>query len=61
MQKIELKKIDNKIALDTKVEGCWNDCHTGEYVYSGYNASVYNELGWCTKKEKMSAKKCWFW
>lgn len=60
--KLEIKKIDKKIELDTKVEGCWSDCGTGKYVYSGYEEGCYNAgQGYCTKKEKKNAKTCWIW
>lgn len=62
MKKIEIKKIDKKIELDTRVEGCWSDCWDGKtYKYSGYNADVYNaDLG-CKKEKKKKAKTCVVW
>lgn len=63
MMKLEIKKIDKKIELDTKVEGCWSDCWDGEsYKYTAYSEAFYNAgVGYCRKEKKMTAKTCWFW
>ena len=62
MKQIEIKKIHNKIEIDTTAQGCWSDCATGEYTYSGITQECYDAgIGECEKKEKMSAKTCWIW
>lgn len=58
---LKIKKMNKKVELDTKVEGCLSDCHSGTYIWLGYNAEVYRELGTCRKIEKMTAKSCLFW
>ena len=59
MEKLQIKKIEKPIKLDTKVEGCWNDCYAGK-KWEGYTAGMENEFG-CKQVKKYNAKKCWLW
>jgi len=61
--KLEIKKIEKKVELDTRVEGCWSDCWDGvSYKYTAYNKSLYEEgIGECVKSKKTTAKTCWIW
>lgn len=61
IMKLEIKKINKKVELDTKVEGCWSDCWDGTYIWKGYSAEVAGEFENCKKEKKMTAETCWFW
>ena len=61
MKKIEIMKLDTKLTIDAKAEGCWSDC-TKTY-YDAHSAEMNKEMGeeWCEKKTKKTAKTCWIW
>ena len=56
---LKIKKIENKIKLDTEIQGCWSDCKKG-YTYSGYNKEYYDEGIGCERKTKYGIKTS-FW
>ncbi len=58
MEKLQIKKIEKPIKLDTKVEGCWSDC--AYFKWQGYSAELKNDYD-CKQVKKYNAKKCWFW
>ena len=61
MKKIEIMKLDTKLTIDAKAEGCWSDCK--KTYYDAHSAAMNKEMGeeWCEKKTKKTAKSCWIW
>lgn len=58
---LKLKKIEDKVELDTQVQGCWSDCHTGKYSWTGLNKALRDRGARdCIKKETMSPKTNFF-
>lgn len=58
---LKIRKITDKVEIDTYTQGCWSDCHTGEYSWHSYNGLLY-EMGdyTCYQSEDMNAKTNWF-
>lgn len=53
---LKIRKIMDKVEIDTETQGCWSDCHTGKYVWSGFNKMLKDRgASNCKKKESMSA------
>lgn len=63
MQKIELKKIENIIELDTKVEGCGDDCTKTYATGYSYVSALLNSFrpSNCYLRSTSSAKVTSWW
>lgn len=47
---MQIKKIKNKIELDTTVEGCLNDCLECYYMYNTEQSSLSGEMNYLFTK-----------